>query len=157
MIVKDFSKEKFKMNLKCTQVNVIQILPGGVVTESKAVEEITVDENGVFIRNPEKDIVKIAVVERHQGTGNVACGFLKGYGIKYGAVAFSVAHDSHNIIVVGVSDEEMEFAVESLITQEGGIVLVKEGKMIEDMPMPIGGLMSDRSGEWSRTEIDRYS
>ena len=96
----------------------------------------------------EVDLVKGAVVERHQGTGNVACGFLKGYGIKEGAVALSVAHDSHNIIVVGVNDEEMEFAVNSLIEQEGGIVLVKEGKVIESMPMPIAGLMSDQSGEW---------
>ena len=63
-------------------------------------------------------------------------------------VALSVAHDSHNIIVVGVNDEEMEFAVNSLIAQEGGIVLVKEGKVIEQMPMPIAGLMSDQSGEW---------
>mgnify|MGYP002229877221 CR=1 FL=1 len=59
-----------------------------------------------------------------------------------------MAHDSHNIIAVGVSDEEITFAVESLIKQEGGIVLVKEGKIIEEMPMPIAGLMSDRSGEW---------
>ena len=63
-------------------------------------------------------------------------------------MALSVAHDSHNIIVVGVNDEEMEFAVNSLIAQEGGIVLVKEGKVIEQMPMPIAGLMSDQSGEW---------
>ena len=87
-------------------------------------------QNGEFVRNPGVDLVKVAVVERHQGTGNVACGFLKGYGIKEGAVALSVAHDSHNIIVVGVNDEEMEFAVNSLIEQEGGIVLVKEGKVI---------------------------
>ena len=126
---------------------VIGIMPGGVVTK-KETADIRLDENGEFIRDPEVDLVKVAVVERHQGTGNVACGFLKGYGIRKGAVALSVAHDSHNIIVVGVSDEEMEFAVRSLIEQEGGIVLVKDGKVIESMPMPIAGLMSDRSGEW---------
>jgi len=147
VIVKDFSKEKFKMNLKSNKVNVIKILPGGVVT-AKDTAEIELDANGEFVRNPEVDLVKVAVVERHQGTGNVACGFLKGYGIKEGAVALSIAHDSHNIIVVGVSDEEMEFAVNSLIEQEGGMVLVKEGKVIESMPMPIAGLMSDQSGEW---------
>ena len=147
VIVKDFSKEKFKMHLKSNKVNVIQILPGGVVT-AKDIAEIELDANGEFVRNPEVALVKVAVVERHQGTGNVACGFLKGYGIKEGAVALSVAHDSHNIIVVGVNDEEMEFAVNSLIEQEGGIVLVKEGKVIESMPMPIAGLMSDQSGEW---------
>ena len=147
VIVKDFSAEKFKMHLKSNKVNVIKILPGGVVT-AKDTAEIQLDEKGEFVRNPEEDIVKVAVVERHQGTGNVACGFLKGYGIKAGAVALSIAHDSHNIIVVGVSDEEMEFAVNSLIAQEGGMVLVKEGKVIESMPMPIAGLMSDQSGEW---------
>ena len=147
VIVKDFSSDKLKMHLKSNQVNVIGILPGGVVTE-KTTAEIQLDDQGEFVRDPEVDIVKVAVVERHQGTGNVACGFLKGYGIKEGAVALSIAHDSHNIIVVGVSDEEMEFAVNSLIAQEGGIVLVKDGKVIESMPMPIAGLMSDQSGEW---------
>ena len=147
VVLKDFSKDKFKMNLKSNKVNVIGILPGGVVTE-KLTAEITLDENGEFVFEPDKDIVKVAVLERHHMTGNVACGFLKGYGIKEGAVALSIAHDSHNIIVVGVNDDEMEFAVNALVEQEGGIVLVKEGKVIESMPMPIAGLMSDQSGEW---------
>jgi len=147
VVLKDFSKDKFKMNLKSNKVNVIGILPGGVVTE-KLTAEIELDANGEFVWNPDEDIVKVAVLERHHKTGNVACGFLKGYGIKEGAVALSIAHDSHNIIVVGVNDDEMEFAVKALVEQEGGIVLVKEGKVIESMPMPIAGLMSDQSGEW---------
>lgn len=147
VVLKDFSKDKFKMNLKSNHVNVIGILPGGVVTE-KLTAEIELDANGEFVFNPEADIVKVAVLERHKGTGNVACGFLKGYGIKEGAVALSIAHDSHNIIVVGVNDEEMEFAVNSLVAQEGGIVLVKNGQVVESMPMPIAGLMSDKDGEW---------
>ena len=147
VVLKDFSKEKFKMNLKSNKVNVIGILPGGVVTE-KLTAEIELDENGEFVWNPDEDIVKVAVLERHHMTGNVACGFLKGYGIKSGAVALSVAHDSHNIIVVGVNDDEMEAAVNALVAQEGGIVLVKNGQVVESMPMPIAGLMSDQSGEW---------
>ncbi len=147
VVLKDFSKDKFQMHLKSNKVNVIGILPGGVVTE-KCTAEITLDENGEFVWNPDEDIVKVAVLERHHGTGNVACGFLKGYGIKEGAVALSIAHDSHNIIVVGVNDDEMEFAVKSLVAQEGGIVLVKKGEVVESMPMPIAGLMSDMSGEW---------
>ena len=145
--VKDFSRDKFKMHLKSNRVNAIGILPGGVVTE-KVVAEIQLDKDGEFVRDPTVDLVKMAVVERHQGTGNVSCGFLKGYGIREGAVALSVAHDSHNIIVVGVSDGEMESAVRALAAQEGGIVLVKDGQVIESMPMPIAGLMSDRTGEW---------
>jgi len=147
VVLEGFSKEKFKMHLTSNKVNVIGILPGGVVTE-KLTAEIELDENGEFVWNPDVDIVKAAVLERHHGTGNVACGFLKGYGIKAGAVALSIAHDSHNIIVVGVNDDEMECAVNALVEQEGGIVLVKDGKVIESMPMPIAGLMSDQSGEW---------
>lgn len=144
--IKDFSAEKFKMNLKKDKVNVIDILPGGVVTK-KSQAKIHV-KDGEFIFDPNADIVKLAVVERHQMTGNVACGFLKGYGVKRGAVALSIAHDSHNIIVVGVNDEEMAFAVEALRKQNGGIVLVNQGEVVESMPMPIAGLMSDQSGEW---------
>ena len=144
--LKDFSAEKFKMNLKGNRVHTIEIQPGGVVTK-KSVDEIQV-KDGEFVFDPGQDIVKVAVVERHQLTGNVACGFLKGYGIKEGAVALSVAHDAHTIIVVGVSDEEMAFAVEALKEQSGGVVLVKDGKVIESMPMPIAGLMSDQSAEW---------
>ena len=147
VVLKDFSKDKFQMHLKSNKVNVIGILPGGVVTE-KLTAEIELDENGEFVWNPDQDIVKVAVLERHKGTGNVACGFLKGYGIKEGAVALSIAHDSHNLIVVGVNDNEMEFAINSLVAQEGGIVLVKNGQVVESMPMPIAGLMSDMSGEW---------
>ncbi|WP_027399125.1 adenine deaminase [Anaerovorax odorimutans] len=145
--VKDFSKEKLKLNIKSDKANVINILPGGVVT-SKETEEISRDENGDFVYTPSADIVKVAVVERHQNTGNVAVALLKGYGIKEGAVALSIAHDSHNIIVVGVNDEDMAFGVEELIKQDGGIVLVKDRKIIASMPLPIAGLMSDQSGEW---------
>lgn len=145
--VKDFSKERLQMHLKSGHVNIIDILPGGVVT-AKGITDVELDSTGDFVRNPALDIVKVAVVERHQETGNVATALLRGYGIKAGAVALSVAHDSHNIIVVGVSNEEMEFAVEQLIAQSGGIVLVKNQKVIESMPMPLGGLMSDQSGEW---------
>ena len=149
--LKDFSVDKFKMHLKSDHVHVITIQPGGVVTK-KETAHIPV-ENGEFVFSPDNDIVKVAVVERHQMTGNVACGFLKGYGIKEGAVALSIAHDSHNIIVTGVSDEEMAFAVEKLKEQNGGIVLVKNGEVIERMPMPIAGLMSDQSGEWVKQKL----
>lgn len=145
--VKDFSKDKLKMHLKSGHVHVIDILPGGVVT-GKGIADVQLDESGDFVRNPDVDIVKVAVVERHQETGNVAPALLRGYGLKEGAVALSVAHDSHNIIVVGVSDEDMVYAVEQLIAQNGGIILVKDGEVIESMPMPLGGLMSDQSGEW---------
>lgn len=152
VVLKDFSVEKLRMHLKSDHVNVIGILPGGVVTQ-KQTAHVQLDETGNFVRDPAVDLVKVAVVERHQSTGNVATGFLRGYGIQSGAVALSIAHDSHNIIVVGVSDAEMACAVEALRQQEGGIVLVKDGQVIESMPMPIAGLMSDQSGEWVDREL----
>lgn len=145
--VKDFSKDKLKLTINSDKAYAINILPGGVVT-SKEVVSIQRDENNGFVYNKEEDVVKVAVVERHQNTGNVAVGLLKGYGIKEGAIALSIAHDSHNIIVVGVNDDDMAYAVEELINQGGGIILVKDKEVIESMPMPIAGLMSDKSGEW---------
>lgn len=145
--VRDFRAEKLRLRLKSSHVNVIDIVPGGVVT-GKGVADVILDEQGEFVCQPGQDIVKIAVVERHQNTGNVALGLLRGYGIRSGAVALSIAHDSHNIIVVGTNDADMAFAVEQLIVQNGGIILVKDGQIINSMPMVVGGIMSDRTGEW---------
>ncbi|HWQ79351.1 MAG TPA: adenine deaminase [Anaerovoracaceae bacterium] len=145
--VKDFSKDRLRLPVGSNRAHVIKILPGGVVT-GKETAEIKRDGNGEFVYDPSSDIVKVAVVERHQGTGNVAVGLLKGYGIREGAVALSVAHDSHNIITAGVNDEDMAYAVHKLIEQDGGIVLVKDRQVLESMPLPIAGLMSDQSGEW---------
>jgi adenine deaminase len=82
-------------------------------------------------------------------------GLLKGYGLTSGAVALSVAHDSHNIITVGVSDGDMAFAVEQLIARGGGFILVRDGVVLAEMAMPIAGLMSDRSGEWVDEQLEQ--
>lgn len=152
--VKDFSVEKLKLKLQSDRVHVIDILPGGVVT-GKGVAQVTRNQDGDFVYQPEQDIVKVSVVERHQNTGNVAVALLRGYGIREGAVALSIAHDSHNIITVGTSDEDMAFAVEQLIAQGGGIVLVKHQTVINAMPMVLGGLMSDQSGQWVSDTLKR--
>ncbi len=145
--VKDFSAEKLRLKLSGDKVYVIDVIPGSVVT-GKGTATVQRDENSEFVYDPNADIVKIAVVERHTCTGNVALALLRGYGIRRGAVALSIAHDSHNIIVVGTNDTDMAFAVEQLIAQGGGIVLAKEGAVLDCMPMPLGGIMSDQSGEW---------
>lgn len=151
--VKNFSAESLKMHLKKNFVNVIKILPGGVVTK-KITAEIKIDSDGDFIFDSSQDICKIAVIERHHETGKIGLGFLSGYGIKSGAIAISVAHDSHNIIVAGVSNNEMAFAVEKLIEMEGGMILVKDGKIISSLPLPIAGIMSDKSGEVIAKNLD---
>lgn len=148
----DFSVDKLKLQLTSENVNVINILPGGVVT-SKEIEKVTLNSIGDFVYQSTQDIVKIAVVERHHNTGNVAVGLIKGYGIKSGAVALSISHDSHNIIVVGTNDEDMAFAVKSLVEQRGGIILVQNQKVINSMPLVIGGIMSNQSGEWVNEKL----
>ncbi len=145
--VKDFTVEKLRLPIASDRAHVIRIIPGGVVT-AKEIADIQRDHKGDFVRDSTKDIVKIAVVERHQNTGNVAVALLAGYGIRKGAVALSIAHDSHNIMAVGVDDEDMAFAVRALIRQGGGIVLAEGRRIVESMPLPIAGLMSDQSGEW---------
>jgi len=150
--VKDFSVDKLKLNLKNDKVHVIDILPGGVAT-GKGIAQVRLNSDGDFVRDESQDIVKLAVVERHQNTGNVAVALLRGYGIKAGAVALSIAHDSHNIITTGTNDNDMAFAVEQLIAQGGGVVLAKDGVVLESMPLPIGGIMSNQSGEWVHEKL----
>ena len=150
--VKDFSTEKLKLNLKTEKANVIRIIPGSVVTK-KEVTAVDRTDDGDFRFNKEIDVAKIAVIERHQMTGNVATALIAGYGIKAGAIAITVAHDSHNIIVVGTTNEDMAFAVSKIIEQEGGVVVVNNGEVLESMPLPIAGLMSDRSGEWVKDKL----
>ncbi len=151
--IKNFSADSLKMHLTSDKVNVIKILPGGVVSK-KIIAEVKLDAAGDFIFNPAQDVCKVAVIERHKATGKIGLGFLNGYGIKSGAVAVSVAHDSHNIIAAGVSNEEIFCAVDALIKMEGGMVLVKDGEIISSIPLPIGGLMSDISGEEMREKLD---
>ena len=146
MFVKDFSAAKLALKLTGKPVRTIKVLPGQVAAEEEVVT-VKHDASGNFVYDPSQDVVKVAVVERHHQTGRVAVGLLSDYGIKAGAIASSIAHDSHNLIVAGVSDAEMAAATQALIKQGGGVVLVKEGQVLARLPLPIGGLMSDRPGE----------
>lgn len=110
-------------------------------------EYVQVGEDGDFVYNPSRDIAKMAVVERHNGVGTVGTCLVENFGIKKGAIALTVAHDSHNIIVIGTNNRDMAFAVNRLIDMNGGIVMVCDGEEVDSMPLPIGGLMSDKSGE----------
>ena len=90
----------------------------------------------------QRDILKIAVVERHQNTGHIGIGYLQGYGLRSGAVATSVSHDSHNIIVVGTNDLDMAFAVNHIAQQHGGIAVVSGQQVLGNLPLEIAGIMS---------------
>lgn len=138
--VANFNKDKLRIPLSTDKARTIKVLPGGVATGNEICS--VVRENGEFIYDESVDVAKICVVERHNGTGNVGVGLISGYCIKCGAVAVSIAHDSHNIICVGTNDDDIEFAVNSIISQVGGIVCVRNGEVLECLNMPIAGIMS---------------
>jgi adenine deaminase len=119
---------------------VIEVVPGQIVT-GHGVEKVPV-EDGRIVADPKHDILKLAVVERHRGTRNVGVGLVRGFGLRRGALASSYAHDSHNIVVVGASDEDMFAAALKVASLQGGLVAAADGKVIADLPLPVAGLMS---------------
>lgn len=135
-------KENFFLEKTGNKQRIITLLPHQILTEEEIIPllECKGEELGVCV---EKDILKIAVLERHHHTGHIANGFLKGYGLKNGAVATSVSHDSHNLIVVGTNSEDMAAAANAVRESEGGIAFAVNGKIAGVLALPIAGLMSD--------------
>lgn len=142
MDVKGFSKATLSLRPGSDHVRVIDIIPGGVVT-GKGEAWIKRNADGEWIHEDDKDILKLAVIERHHGTGNASAALIRGYGMKHGAVATSIAHDSHNIIVIGDNDDDMAKAVEKLISIGGGITMFKDGRELGTHRLEIAGLMTD--------------
>ena len=124
-----------------SKARVIGLVPDQVVTES-LVEEPTV-RDGEAVADPSRDLAKIAVIERHLGTGQVGLGFVRGFGLERGALGSTVAHDAHNLVVVGMNDADMGRVVERLGELGGGIVAVDEGEVLAELPLPVGGLLAD--------------
>jgi len=123
-------------------VRVIRVIPGQLLTGAELMEPSAHD--GELVSDAERDLVKIAVVERHHATGRVGLGFVTAVGLKRGAFASTVAHDAHNIVVLGVDDAAMAACVSRLGEIGGGVVIVDGGAVVAELPLPIAGLMSDR-------------
>ncbi|HWB21585.1 MAG TPA: adenine deaminase [Gaiellaceae bacterium] len=133
--------EVFRIPWSGGRARVIGLIPGQIVTES-LVDELT-HRGGEAIADPERDLAKIAVIERHLGTGRTGLGFVRGFGLQRGALASTVAHDAHNVVVVGMSDAAMAAAVRRLANIGGGIVVVDGAEVIAELPLPVAGLLSD--------------
>ena len=123
------------------KARVIGLVEGQIVTDS-LVEEPTV-RAGEAVADPDRDLAKIAVIERHLATGRIGLGFVRGFGLQRGALASTVAHDAHNVVVVGTSDAAMAFAVRRLANVGGGIVAVDSSQVVAELPLPVAGLLSD--------------
>jgi adenine deaminase len=139
--IKPVSSADFRIRWQNGRTRVIGLVADQVVTESLEEEPTTVD--GAAIADPARDLVKIAVVERHLGTGRIGLGFVRGSGLTRGALASTVAHDAHNIVVVGVSDGDMAFAVTRLAELGGGVVAVEDRQVRAELPLPVAGLLAD--------------
>jgi adenine deaminase len=139
--IRPVGPEDFAIRAKGESVRAIGLIPEQVVTES-LVREARV-EDGLAVADAERDLAKIAVVERHHATGRIGIGFLSGSGLRRGALASTVAHDAHNLVVVGMSDRDLAFAVERLVEIGGGIVAVEDLRVVAECPLPIAGLLSD--------------
>lgn len=131
--------------------NVIGIIPNQITT--RHLEKEVDIEKGFFIPSVEKDLLKMAVVERHHSLGTIGLGIVHGFGLKQGAVATTVAHDSHNAIVVGTNDEDMLCALKALQEMQGGLVVVKDGEIIGALALPIAGLMTTLDAPKAKEKI----
>ncbi len=144
--IKSLHPSSFYLPLKGTRAWVLEIVPDQIITRKRSLS-VKKDPTGMIVSDPEGDILKLAVIERHKASGNVGLGLVKGFGLKAGALASSVAHDAHNIIVVGVNDQEIRHAAEEIARMQGGFVAVQGGKVKASLPLPVAGLMSLDSAE----------
>lgn len=145
--VSGFSEERLKLKHPGTAARVIQMMEKQIVTRDVLEEVPWTEEDGEKYFVPNDEYQKIAVIERHKNTGKMGVGIVKGYGIRGGAIASSVSHDSHNIIVVGDNDRDMAIAVKEMMHTQGGYTLVCNGEIYGTLPLPVMGLMSDAGYE----------
>ena len=155
MNVKPISIDNLKIKVRGRLIKVIEIISGQLITRKK-IEKAKIDGE-IVVADVDRDILKVAVIERHLSSGNIGIGFVEGFGLKKGAIASSVSHDSHNIITVGTSDRDMMCAVNEIIHLKGGQVVVSDEDIIESFPLPVAGLMSDKSLNEVKDGVERLN
>lgn len=141
MCLPRLTPERFRIEPQEAPCRVIQAIPGELLTNEVFRTLDFSKNNGV---DPQRDIIKLAVCERHLMTGHVGLGYLEGLGLRKGAIASTVSHDSHNLIVAGTNDADMALAANTIIDMNGGLCVVCDGEVISRMPLPIAGLMSEQ-------------
>lgn len=138
-----------------TDVYVIGMVPDQIIN-NKLTDHLTV-KDGMILSDPSRDILKLAVVERYGKNGQVGVGFVKGFCLKKGAMAYSMSHDHHNIVVVGTNDADMSVAVNEVARLNGGLCVVCDGEVQDSMALPIGGLMSEKSADFVMDRMDEMN
>jgi adenine deaminase len=145
MNLEELKEEDLRLQAQGSEMRAIRAVPNTLITEEEIVT--VADRQGQAVSDANRDLLKIAVIERHQGSGRKGFGFVRGLGLRKGALASTVAHDSHNLIVVGVSDSDMVIAANTLRELGGGLVVVSDGQVQAQLPLPVAGLMTAASLE----------
>jgi adenine deaminase len=140
--IKSLSAANLRFKAKGDEFPVIGVIPGQIVTR-KLMMKIKRDSDGFILPEPDKDLLKLVVVERHHASGKVGRGLVKGLGIKRGAIASSIAHDSHNIVAAGADDKDILLAIKQVARMQGGLAVVENGRVTASLALPIAGLLSD--------------
>jgi adenine deaminase len=153
----DVDVEGLDFRIACSDdggaMRAIGAIPDQLLTEHLSVEPKV--EDGYAVADPERDLLKIAVVERHSGSGRMGLGFIRGFGLERGALAGTFAHDHHNLVVIGADDRSMRAAAEAVVETGGGLAVAEEGRVVEVLPLPIAGLMAEEPVEGVRATLDR--
>lgn len=145
MNLEELKEEDLRLQVQGSEMRAIRAVPNTLITEEEIVT--VADSQGQAVSDANRDLLKIVVIERHQGSGRKGFGFVRGLGLRKGALASTVAHDSHNLIVVGVSDSDMVVAANTLRELGGGLVVVSDGQVQAQLPLPVAGLMTAASLE----------
>ncbi len=153
MNVARLDDNSFKIPAKGKRIRIIEVIPGQIITRN-TIDDAKI-ENGYAIADPERDIAKFVVVERHRASGNIGKGFVRGFGIRNGAFASSVAHDSHNLGVLGTNDRDMFVAAVRVIELGGGLVIVSDGQVLAELPLPVAGLVSDKPLSEVKAKVEK--
>jgi adenine deaminase len=148
----NWDKISFRVEALGRRARVIGVIPDQIVTEH-LIEELTI-ENGEVVQDPGLDLLKIAVIDRHASTGAHTVGFVKGIGLRQGAIASSIAHDHHNLVVIGADDSSMMTAARAVCHTGGGLSVAHQQAVLAQVPLPIAGLMSDQPIETVRRQMD---
>ncbi|MBA7620446.1 Adenine deaminase [subsurface metagenome] len=151
--IKPFTIEALKLLASGGTEPVIELVPGQIITR-KRMEKVRIS-NGIVVPDIDRDILKLVVVERHKATGNIGLGLVRGFGLKRGALASSIAHDSHNIVAVGAGDEDIFTAVKEIERLNGGLVVAADNKVLASVALPIAGLLSDEPLEVVVSKLEK--
>ncbi len=151
--IKPFNIEVLRLLASGETELVIELVPGQIITK-KRVEKVKASD-GVIIPDISRDILKLVVVERHKATGNIGLGLVTGFSLRRGALASSIAHDSHNIIAVGTNDKDIFAAIKEIERLQGGLVVAAEGKVLASLALPIAGLLSDEPLETVVSKLEK--